>query len=62
MARLLPTPLYALGTNAGFKRMAHAENPQDLRYIKRRFINKDNLRTAIAAVVNAIFKVRSPHI
>ncbi|MCP5101668.1 MAG: transposase, partial [Chloroflexi bacterium] len=54
--------LYALGTNAGFKRMAHAENPQDLRYIKRRFINKDNLRTAIAAVVNAIFKVRSPHI
>ena len=54
--------LYALGTNAGFKRMAHAERPQDLLYIKRRFINKDNLRAAIAEVVNAIFKVRSPHI
>jgi TnpA family transposase len=54
--------LYALGTNAGFKRMAHAEKPQDLLYIKRRFINKDNLRSAIAEVVNAIFKVRSPHI
>jgi TnpA family transposase len=54
--------LYALGTNAGFKRMAHAERPQDLLYIKRRFINKDNLRSAIAEVVNAIFKVRSPHI
>lgn len=54
--------LYALGTNAGFKRMAHAERPQDLLYIKRRFINKDNLQAAIAAVVNAIFKVRSPHI
>ena len=54
--------LYALGTNAGFKRMAHAEKPRDLLYIKRRFINKDNLRAAIAEVVNAIFKVRSPHI
>jgi TnpA family transposase len=42
--------------------MAHAEKPQDLLYIKRRFINKDNLRAAIAEVVNAIFKVRSPHI
>ena len=54
--------LYALGTNAGFKRMAHAERPQDLLYIKRRFLTKDNLRAAIAEVVNAIFKVRSPHI
>lgn len=54
--------LYALGTNAGFKRMAHAENPGDLLYIKRRFINKDNLRAAIATIVNAIFKVRAPHI
>jgi TnpA family transposase len=54
--------LYALGTNAGFKRMAHAEKPQDLLYIKRRFINKDNLRAAIAEVVNAIFQVRSPHV
>jgi TnpA family transposase len=42
--------------------MAHAEKPQDLLYIKRRFINKDNLRAAIAEVVNAIFRVRSPHI
>jgi TnpA family transposase len=54
--------LYALGTNAGFKRMAHAERPQDLLYIKRRFIFKDNLRAAIAEIVNAIFKVRSSHI
>jgi TnpA family transposase len=54
--------LYALGTNAGFKRMAHTENPRDLLYIKRRFINKDNLRAAIATIVNAIFKVRAPHI
>jgi len=54
--------LFALGTNAGFKRMAHAEKPQDLLYIQRRFVNKDNLRSAIAEIVNAIFKVRSPHI
>lgn len=54
--------LYALGTNAGFKRMAHAEKPQDLHYIQRRFVTRDNLRAAIAEVVNAIFKARSPHI
>lgn len=54
--------LFALGTNAGFTRMAHAEKPQDLLYIQRRFVNKDNLRSAIAEIVNAIFKVRSPYI
>ena len=54
--------LYALGTNTGFKRIAQEETPQDLSYIRRRFINKDNLREAIAEVVNAIFKVRSTHI
>ena len=62
LQRRLLMCLYALGTNAGFKRMAHAENPQDLRYVKRRFINKDNLRAAIADVVNGIFNARAPHV
>lgn len=62
LQRRLLMCLYALGTNAGFQRMAHAEKPQDLRYVKRRFINKSNLQTAIADIVNGIFKVRAPHI
>ncbi|WP_165000482.1 Tn3 family transposase, partial [Anaerophilus nitritogenes] len=34
------------------------ENYQDLLYIRRKFINKDNLRNAISAVVNNILKSR----
>ena len=40
--------LYGLGTNTGLKRVAsgnHGEKYSDLLYIKRKFINKDNLRT-----------------
>lgn len=53
--------LYGLGTNTGLKRVAsgnHGEKYSDLLYIKRKFINKDNLRTAISEIVNAILKVR----
>jgi len=59
--RLMLT-LYALGTNTGVKRIAVGnednENYQDLIYIKRKFINKDNLRQAIVHISNEIFKVR----
>ena len=59
--RLLIT-LYGLGTNTGLKRIAKASsNPEsfdDLRYIKRKFINKDNLKNAIVSVVNEILKVK----
>ena len=57
--------LYGLGTNTGLKRLSAATsstNYQDLRYVQRRFINKDQLRKAIATVVNAIFQVRLPQI
>lgn len=57
--------LYGLGTNTGLKRVSAATlstNYQDLRYVQRRFINKDQLRQAIATVVNAIFQVRLPQI
>jgi hypothetical protein len=46
--------LYALGTNAGLKRIAnsdHGESYKDLLYIKRKFINKDNLRKAISEII-----------
>lgn len=57
--------LYALGTNTGFKRMSMADpdtTEHDLRYIRRRFIHKDNLRAAIAQVVNATLAIRLPQI
>jgi TnpA family transposase len=53
--------LYGLGTNTGLKRVSagnHRESYKDLLYIRRKFINKDNLRSAISSVVNAILKSR----
>ncbi len=53
--------LYGLGTNTGLKRVSagnHGESYQDLLYIRRKFINKDNLRNAISSVVNAILQSR----
>lgn len=59
--RLLLT-LYGLGTNTGLKRIAKAsynqESFDELRYIKRKFITKDNLKNAITAIVNAILETR----
>jgi TnpA family transposase len=57
--------LYGLGTNAGLKRIVDAEQTEslaDLRYVRRRYIRKEALRAAIAAVANAIFRVRQPEI
>lgn len=59
--RRLILALFGLGTNTGLKRISagnHGESYQDLLYIKRKFINKDNLHNAISAVVNAILKSR----
>lgn len=53
--------LFGLGTNTGLKRISagkHGESYQDLLYIRRKFINKDNLRNAISTVVNAILSSR----
>lgn len=53
--------LYGLGTNTGLKRVCtgiNSDTYDDLRYIKKHFINKDDLRSAISKVVNAIFASR----
>ncbi|WNF36606.1 Tn3 family transposase [Bacillaceae bacterium IKA-2] len=53
--------LYGLGTNTGLKRVTagdHGESYKDLLYVRRKFIHKENIRNAIAEVVNAIFKVK----
>ncbi len=57
--------LYALGTNAGLKRVSagdHGETYRDLQYVRRRYIDREELRAANAAVANAIFAIRAPHI
>ncbi len=57
--------LYGLGTNTGLKRVATADpgsTDQDLRYVRRRFIHKEQLRNAIAHVADATFAARLPRI
>ncbi|WP_417460783.1 Tn3 family transposase [Kordiimonas sp.] len=57
--------LYAMGTNAGLKRISagpHGVSYKELLHIRRRFINKDALRNAISHVANAIFAIRNPEI
>lgn len=56
--------LYGMRTNMGLKAVSPKgldENYMDLEYIKRKFINKDNLRAAIAEVVNATLDVAQEH-
>lgn len=57
--------LFGLGTNAGLKRISagkHGESYPNLLYIRRKFINKDNLRNAISSVVNEILRCRTHEI
>lgn len=57
--------LFGMGTNTGLKRIntgIDGEITQDLIYVRRRYIHKDQLRSAIASVVNATFEIRLPHI
>lgn len=57
--------IYGMGTNAGLKRIntgINGENYQDLLYVRRRYIHKEQIRSAIAEVVNAIFEIRLPEI
>lgn len=59
--RRLLLVLYGLGTNTGLKRICagiSSDTYDDLRYIKKHFINKEDLRNAIASVVDAIFRSR----
>src|SRR5664280_2875835 len=61
LQRRLLLCLHGLGTNAGLKRMCSGgggETYDDLAYVRRRYITKDQLRAAIAKVCDAIFTVR----
>ncbi len=55
LQRRLLLCLFGIGTNVGLKRVASQQPSvsfEELRYVKRRFVQKDALRTAIAEVVN----------
>jgi TnpA family transposase len=65
LQRRLLLCLYGLGTNTGLKRLPSADpgtTYSDLRYIRSRYIHKEQLRNAIAHIANAIFAARLPEI
>src|SRR4051812_6536090 len=53
--------LNGLGTNAGLKRMAcaqHGAGYRDLLYVRRRYVTVEQLREAVAVVIDATLRVR----
>ena len=55
--------LYGLGTNAGLKRVASGDEGStysDLRYVRRRFVHREQLRAAIGRVADGVFSARDP--
>ena len=61
LQRRLLLCLYGLGTNTGLKRVLTGQEDttyKELRYVRERFVRKDDLRQAIAKVVNATFAAR----
>lgn len=69
LQRRLLLCLFALGTNMGIKAIVstgehganHGETEAQLRHVRRHFITRDNLRRAIAKLVNATFEARDPN-
>ena len=64
LRRRLLLCLFALGTNMGIRAIVatgeHGETEAALRHVRRHFITRDNLRRAIAKLVNATFAARDP--
>ena len=62
LRRRLLLVLFALGTNVGIKQIVatgeHGETEAALRRVRRTFVTRDNLRAAIARVVNETLAVR----
>lgn len=58
--------LFAIGTNTGLTSMSSActnnVSFEELRHIKRKFINQEDLRESITKVVDAIFRIRNTDI
>ena len=57
--------IFGIGSNTGLKRISIANEDvtyNDLRYVKKRYINPTNIRNAIRMVVNNVLRVRDPDI
>jgi TnpA family transposase len=65
LRRRLLLVLFALGTNMGIKAIVatgeHGETEAALRHVRRHFVTRDNLRRAIAKLVNTTFESRDPN-
>lgn len=62
LQRRLLLCLFGIGTNVGLKRIASQQpsvNFEELRYVKRRFVQKEALRAAITEVVNGTLRIRN---
>lgn len=65
LQRRLLLCLFGIGTNVGLKRIASQQPSvsfEELRYVKRRFVQKEALRAAITEVVNGTLRIRNPAI
>lgn len=65
LQRRLLLCLYGLGTNTGLKRVLTGGEDttyKELRYVRERFVRKEEMRNAISKVVNATFAGRQPAI
>ncbi|MBT6206422.1 MAG: Tn3 family transposase, partial [Francisellaceae bacterium] len=63
LRRRLLLCIYGIGSNTGLKRIGIANGDvsfNDLRYTKKRFINRINVRNAIRMVVNSVLDLRDP--
>lgn len=62
LRRRLLLVLFALGTNMGIRRVVttgdYGETEAALRYVRRMYVTRENLRRAVARLVNATFAVR----
>jgi hypothetical protein len=62
LRRRLLLSLFALGTNIGIRQLVatgeHGETEAVLRHVRRHYLTRDNLRRAVARLVNATFEVR----
>jgi len=57
--------IYGIGSNTGLKRISIANGDvkySDLRYVKKRFINKTNLSNAIRVIVNKVLDIRDKRV
>jgi len=65
LRRRLLLCLFAIGTNAGIRRIASSEpgtdTESDLHYVRRRYLTPANLRAAITSIVNATHAARHEH-